>query len=307
MIERWLILALAKWVGWVAHHAWAVLTGLALVTCASAWVAVDRHRMNADLGDLIRQEASWRDDFDRFQAAFPDHVKTAVVVVSGSGFKQVEDVARQIEAEIRRRPDRFRAVYAGGNHPFFRDHALLYVDQAELDDVAARLAEAQPWLTAVAEDPSLRGLLKLLEEGVRNDPPSGFDNVVQQFQESASALLGGADPTLYWANEFFSGDDVWHRLIAVKTNLDLGETLANAELVEELRAIVAQVGTPSDVRIGITGEAALAHEEIEAAVGGVQLAGWLALALLAAVLLVGVRSLKIIAGHLLPCSWSASA
>ena len=294
MIERWLILALAKWVGWVARHAWAVLTGLALLTCASAWVAVDRHRMNADLGDLIRQEASWRDDFDRFQAAFSDQVKTAVVVVSGSGYKQVEDAARQIEAEVRRRPDRFRAVYAGGNHPFFRDHALLYVDQAELDDVAARLAEAQPWLTAVAEDPSLRGLLKLLEQGVRNDPPSGFDNVVQQFQESASALLGGDDPTLYWANEFFSGDDVWHRLISVKTNLDIGETLANAELVEELRVIVAEVGAPPDVRIGITGEAALAHEEIEAAVGGVQLAGWLALALLAAVLLVGVRSLKII-------------
>ncbi|MYK27326.1 MAG: hypothetical protein F4048_01460, partial [Gammaproteobacteria bacterium] len=93
MIERWLILALAKWVGWVARRAWAVLTGLALVTCASAWVAVDRHQMNADLSDLVRQEASWRDDFDRFQAAFPDHVKTAVVVVSGSGFQQVEDTA----------------------------------------------------------------------------------------------------------------------------------------------------------------------------------------------------------------------
>ncbi len=294
MIERWLILALAKWVGWVARRAWGVLTSLALVTCASVWVAVDRHQMNADLGDLVRQEASWRDDFDRFQAAFPDHVKTAVVVVSGSGFKQVEDTAHLIEAEIRRRPDRFRAVYAGGNHPFFRDHALLYVDQGELDDVAARLAEAQPWLTAVAEDPSLRGLLYLLEEGIRNDPPSGFDSVVRQFEESASALLGGDDPTLYWANEFFSGSDVWHRLISVKTNLDMGETLANAELVEELRAIVAQVGAPPDVRIGITGEAALAHEEIEAAVGGVQLAGWLALALLAVVLLVGVRSLKII-------------
>ena len=140
----------------------------------------------------------------------------------------------------------------------------------------------------------MRGLLNLLEEGIRNDPPSGFDSVVRQFGESASALLGGDDPTLYWANEFFSGSDVWHRIISVKTNLDMGETLANAELVEELRAIVAQVGAPPDVRIGITGEAALAHEEIEAAVGGVQLAGWLALALLAVVLLVGVRSLKII-------------
>ena len=294
MIERWLILALAKWVGWVARHAWTVLAVLALVACASAWVAVERYRMNADLGDLIDQESSWREDFDRFQAAFPDHVKTAVVVVSGDGFKQVEDAARQIEAEIRRRPDRFRAVYAAGNHPFFRDHALLYADSEDVDDIAARLAEAQPWLTAVAEDPSLRGLLGLLEEGIKNDPPSGFDNVVGLFERSAAALLAGDDPTVHWANEFFSADEAWHRLIAVKSSLDVGETLANAELVADLREIVAQVGVPPSVRVGITGEAALAHEEIEAAVGGVQLAGWLAVALLAAVLVVGVRSLKII-------------
>ncbi|MCZ0944956.1 MAG: MMPL family transporter [Gammaproteobacteria bacterium] len=294
MIERWLILALAKWVSWVARHAWPVLAVLALLTCASAWVAVDRYRMNADLGDLIHQESSWRDDFDRFEAAFPDHVKTAVVVVSGSGFKQVEDAARQIEAEIRRRPDRFRAVYAGGSHPFFRDHALLYADADDVDEIAANLAEAQPWLTAVAEDPSLRGLLGLLEEGVENDPPSGFDNVVELFQESAAALLAGDDPSVHWANEFFSADGAWHRLIAVKSNLDVGETLANAEMVAELRAIVAEVGAPPEVRVGITGEAALAFEEIEAAVGGVQLAGWLAVLLLAAVLVVGVRSLKII-------------
>ncbi|MCY4343561.1 MAG: MMPL family transporter [Gammaproteobacteria bacterium] len=294
MIERWLILALARWVGWVARHAWPVLAVLALLACASAWVAVDRHRMNADLGDLIHQDSSWRDDFDRFEAAFPDHVKTAVVVVSGSGFKQVEDVARQIEAELRRRPDRFRAVYAGGSHPFFRDHALLYADVEDVDEVAANLAEAQPWLTAVAEDPSLRGLLGLLEEGIGNEPPSGFDDVVALFEESAAALLAGDDPTVHWANEFFSADGTWHRIISVKSNLDVGETLANAEMVAELRAIVAQVGAPPEVRVGITGEAALAFEEIEAAVGGVQLAGWLALALLAVVLVVGVRSLKII-------------
>ncbi|MCY3793831.1 MAG: MMPL family transporter, partial [Gammaproteobacteria bacterium] len=162
------------------------------------------------------------------------------------------------------------------SHPFFRDHALLYADADDVDEIAANLAEAQPWLTAVAEDPSLRGLLGLLEEGVENDPPSGFDNVVELFQESAAALLAGADPTVHWANEFFSADGVWHRLIAVKSNLDVGETLANAEMVAELRAIVAEVGAPPEVRVGITGEAALAFEEIEAAVGGVQLAGWLA-------------------------------
>ena len=294
MIQRWLIRRLAKWVALVSSHAWTTLFAVAALTCASAWLALDRFQMNADLGDLINQEAAWRDDFDRFEDLFPDHVKTAVVVVFGNGFKQVEDTAKRIEAEIRRRPERFRALYAPENEPFFRDHALLYLGAEELEDVSGRLAEAQPWLTAVAEDPSLRSILELLADGIENDLPSGADSAVRLLEESAAALLQGGDPTIHWANEFFAADDLRHRLIAVKSNLGLAETAANAEVVQELREIVAAVGTPPGVSVGITGEVALAHEEIEAAVSGVQLAGWLAVALLAAAMVLGVRSLKII-------------
>lgn len=294
MMQRWLIQSLAWWISWVERRAWAVLAGISLVFGACAWVAVDRYRMNADLGALIEQKAGWREDFDRVEAAFPDLFKTAVVVVSGPGFKQVEDVARQIEAEVRRRPDIFRAVQAADNHPFFRDHALLYLDVEALEGVADRLAEAQPWLTAVAEDASLRGLLRLLGSGIENELPSDADDTVAMLRDSAQALLNGDDPTLYWANRFFTEEDSWRRLIAVKSNLDLAETQANARLVAELRAIIAASGAPPGVEVGITGEVALAHEEIEAAVAGVQTAGWLAVALLAAAMVLGVRSLKII-------------
>lgn len=295
MLERWLIKWLARWVAWVADRAWRVLALLAAATCLLGWVAVDRFRMNSDLGDLVRQEGGWRDDFDRFEAAFPDLVATAVVAVSGFGFKQVEDAARQLEAEIRSRPERFRAVYAGQNHPFFREHAFLFLDEQELDDAADRLAEAQPWLTAVAEDSSLRGLLKLVADGIEEgDPPSGFDTLVSRLGSSAKAAAAGADPSIHWANEFFGGDEAWFRLIFLKSNLPLGETEANAELMRELRALIAAANLPEEVRVGITGEIALAHEELEAAARGVRMTGWLAILLLAPILMLGVRSVKVI-------------
>ena len=294
MVERWLIRGLTRWVGWVARHARGVLYALGMVTAILGWVAIDQFHMNSNLNDLILQEAPWRIDFDRYEAEFPDLVRTAVVVVSGEGFKQVEDTTRAFEAALKSRPEHFRAVYAGGSHSFFRDHAFLYLDEDDLDDMADRLAEAQPMLTVAAEDPSLRGILDLVADGIANEAPSGFDTVVRLLTESAEAVLAGSDPTVYWTNEFFTSTDPIYQLILLKSNSSAGETVANAEVMAELASIIDELDIPDEVRIGITGEVALAHEEIEAAVTGVQLAGWLAVALLAVVLVLGVRSAKVI-------------
>ena len=294
MIENWVIERLARWVNWVADHARPTLVVLTLLTAASGWYAVDRFQMNSELRDLIRQEASWRADFDRFEASFPDQTRTALVVVWGTAFKQVEDTAHRLEAQIRDRTDQFRAVYAGDGHPFFRDHALLYLDPDELDDMADRLVEAQPWLTAVAEDPSLRSLLDLVADGIEEDPPSDFDTVVRHLRSAADAAVAGGDPGVYWTNEFFDADETYYRLIFLKTNLGLGETQANSALMRELRGIVAAVDAPPEARVGITGDVPLTQEEVESAVSGVQIAGWIAVALLLLVLVVGVRSLRII-------------
>ncbi|MCZ6656944.1 MAG: MMPL family transporter [Gammaproteobacteria bacterium] len=285
---------MTRWVAFVARHGWAVLSVLGVVTAVLAWVAVDRFRMNSNLSDLILQDAPWRVDFDRYEAEFPDLVKTAVVVVSGNEFKQVEDATSAFEAALKSRPEHFRAVYAGRNHRFFRDHALLYLDEDDLDDMADRLAEAQPMLTVVAEDPSLRGILDLVADGIANEPPAGFDTIVRLLTESAEAVLAGRDPTVLWTNEFFTSDDTIFQLILLKSNSRSGETVANAEVMAELRLIIDELALPDEVRVGVTGEVALAHEEIEAAIAGVRIAGWLAVVLLAVVLIVGVRSAKII-------------
>jgi hypothetical protein len=73
-------------------------------------VAIDRFQMNSNLGDLIRQEAPWRDDFDEYQRQFPDLVDPAVVVVSGSSFQGVEEMTRRVEAGLRARPEYFRTA-----------------------------------------------------------------------------------------------------------------------------------------------------------------------------------------------------
>ena len=294
MAGTWLISLLERWVATVTRRPWLTLWLLSIVTVFLGWVAIDRFEMNSNLSDLIRQEAPWRDDFNAYQDRFPDLVATAVVVVSGMSFQAVEEMTTRVESGLHEQDTFFRAISAPQNDPFFRRHALLYLDPEELDDMADRLAEAQPMLTAVAQDPSLRGILRLVADGVENEPGAGFATVVRLLCESAEAVVAGRDPSVSWTDEFFEVNELQHRLILLKGQSNFGESLPNSEIMSRLRSVVAGISPVEGVTVRITGEIALAHEEIEATLSGVRVAGWVAVLLLIAVLILGVRSAKII-------------
>ncbi len=289
---------LTGWVRWVSTHARLTLLLLVVATLGLAWVAVDRFHLNANLSDLIQQDAPWRTDFDTFEAKFPDLVRTGVVVVKSRSLDQVERSTSRIVSALQDHPDTFRAVAAPGSEAFFRNHALLYMGLEALDNLADRLAEAQPWLTAVAQDPSLRGILGLVGEGVgaEADLPAGFADVVSLLAGSARRHLNDQDAHIAWTDKIFAQDDVRYQLIYFKAQTVAGQPLPDARVVGKLREIIGLLQLPRGVDVSLTGEIPLQHEEIEAAVSGVTLAGWLSLVLLFVVMLAGVRSGKIIAG-----------
>lgn len=282
------------WVDGVVRRAGLTLIAIAVLTAASGWIAVSQFRINSDLGQLINQDASWRADFDHFEAQFPDLVRTAVVVVSADSIKKVEQVTQQVLAYLHERPQQFSAVSAPGSEAFFRDHAFLYMDLDSLDDMTDRLAEAQPWLSAVAEDPSLRGILRLVGEGVDQSAPAGFATVLELLSDSAREVLAGGRGEVQWSDELLQTQGTTYQLIYLKPNSSFGEPLPDAKIMSELRSMFATLDLPAGAAVNLTGELALQHEEMEAAVTGVGLAGWLALVLLLVVLIFGVRSLKII-------------
>jgi len=300
----WLGAMLGRWVGLVLRRPGWVLVGLALITAVAGWIAVDRYAMNSRLGDLVQQDADWRSDYEAFQAAFPQLVETGLVVVSGTSFTQVESAAKQLEQAIAARSEQFVDVYAPANDPFFRDNALLFMSLAQLDEVSDTLARAQPMLSAVASDPSLRGVLRVVDsalaESVKGETAfenSGFDDALGRLSRSAAAAVAGDDATIRWGDEFLGGsDEVHYRIIFLRGKQNYGSSLPNAELVSSLQNIIGATPLGPDVTVKLTGEIVLRHEEVQAAVGGVQLAGGFAFLLLGAVLAFGVRSARVVLG-----------
>jgi len=285
----------SSWVSLVTTHARITAICLVLITAVAAWTSIELFKMNSNTEDLIKQTGSWRNDFEAYKAEFPLLVETAVIVVSGTSFYAVEQTTKNLTQKIAAEDENFQDVFSTAAEGFFRDHALIYMDIADLEDMADRLAEAQPMLTAVAEDPSLRGIVKLLIDGIENEPTAGFTNIVDLLTQSAEALGTEAEASIFWTDEFFDTDDEKvYQLILLKARKNFAEPLPNKQIMLNLRKIISEVAIDDSVSVRITGEIALSHEEIEAAQAGVKTAGLVSIALLSLILGFGIKSWKIV-------------
>ena len=286
---------LARWVALVAAWPLSTLLLIGVITALLGHVSVTQFQMNSNLSDLIRQDAPWKDDFESFKSRFPQLVDTAVVVVSGTSMQGVEDTCKSIEQRLLARSDIFSDVYSPMTDPFFRDNAFLMMDLDALESMVDRLAEAQPMLTRVAEDPSLRSVFSLVRDGLENEAEIGFDRVLRILSDSAASVLAGDNTPVRWADEFFdSGEKRIVGLIILRGKVDHTDALPNALIMQNLRLEIASAVVPEDIDVAVTGEIALSHEEITAAQDGVRIAGFISLAVLLLVLGVGIRSVRII-------------
>ena len=286
---------LVKWVNLVGRHARTSFLLIFGVTLLLGWVAVTQFRINSELSHLIDQTSDWRVDFDRFGEEFPDLIKTAVIVVKGNSIGAVEEATQSVVARLEAMDTFFSHVAAPGSEPFFRDHALLYMDLDQFDDIVDRLAEAQPLISRVVDDAGLSTVFELVGDAVENETDAPLDTITKNLVATGRGVLQGEGGKVRWVDEFFTNSDTRYQLIFVKPKSTFDTTLPDAQLMAGLREMRAELSLPNGVEIFFTGEIPLQHEEIEAAISGITTAGWVALGLLLLVLIVGVRSGKIIA------------
>src|SRR5262249_40671474 len=95
-------------------------------------------------------------------AQFPADKDLIVAVIDGPSKLDAVRAADRLAAVLTPRRDLFQSVRAPEGGSFFARNGLLYLSPAELDDLSAHLAQAQPMLGAITTDRSARGLFKLL-------------------------------------------------------------------------------------------------------------------------------------------------
>jgi hopanoid biosynthesis associated RND transporter like protein HpnN len=293
-LNRFVQQTLGRCVDVSEHHPAALLWIIAIVTLLTG-VYVWRHfAIDSDLGKLIRpsDETGWYQANESFKAAFPQLQQTSIVVVSGTRLEAVDDTAHRL-ADRLRSSGRFEFVFAPALDPFLRDHRAYFLDLADLDRWISGVQYDYGAILRLADGADLiNAAFTLADQVAATDGlrlPSALESITEQFTEGVPTEL-----TVRAYPHLEPDVAVHYVIIMLKGQQALNESLPNAAQVALIRSIVDATAVDPGVRVRLTGEVPLSHEEISAALSGIGIAGAVSLILLAVILRIGVRSYRVI-------------
>lgn len=296
-----------------------VLGAAALSSAALLYYGASRLSINTDTADMLAPELPFRQADRKFEQAFPQLSDLIVVIAEAGVASRANDVADQLAAALARSNGPFRYVYQPGRGPFFARNGLLYLDTDELWQLSEKLAEAQPFLGAMAQDPSLRGLFSVLGralgENLGTENRAALKKVLDEIDAAVQALLAGTPQPRSWREALLKGGsaskDNPRSFILIQPRFDYASLRPAKEALDEVHRLARQVEAEEPgVQVHVTGEVAMEDEELASVSKGAGIATAIAFALVCAILFLGLGSPRLVAAILVTLgmglTWTAA-
>jgi len=297
--------------GWLAvctdfcrRRPWLVIALSLLLSVASLVITARDLHVRGDTEYLLSQELPFKQSERRYQEAFPLLYENLFVVIDAVTPERAGEAASALAERMQDRPQVFRGAFLPGGGDFFEQHAFLYLEREELEDLADRLAQVQPYLAELSRDGSLRGLASMLGRGTRavRDGEVGAENlqpIFEGFEQAIEARLEGRTYHLSWAEMLQQGaieGNPRRRFLLVQPVLDVTEIQPAKAAIQEIRRLASNLGLTAEngVSVRITGDVALSDEEIDLVKSQAAASALGSLVLVSLVLAVGLRSLRMI-------------
>lgn len=287
------------WVAFCERRPRQVLAAIALLTLLAGGYVVQNFSINSSLDNLIRPsgEHGWFAANETLKQLFPETQNTSVVVVSGADAGAVDRVAARLQAAFAADPG-FEFVFAPVLDPFLRDHRAYFLEPQLLDDWIMGVQYDYGAMLRLADSAGLANATVTLADQVAATDGLRLPSAIRTLAEAFDGRV--PDRLAIEAYPHLVPDaDVHYLVLILKGVQELDQRLPNEAQVRLISAIVDDQEIEAGVRVRLTGEVPLAHEEISTALDGIGIAGTLSLVLLAVILHFGVGSWRIIAATFL--------
>lgn len=293
---------LSRWTAAVQRFAGLLVALLAAITGLAAAYTATNLAINTSTTDMISPETPFRRNAIAFNEAFPQFRNRIVIVVDAKTAEDAQAAARALTDGLRARPGLFESVEWPAGDAFFAKNGLLYKSEDALSTLVDRLAEAEPLLATLAQQPNLVGLFDVLTLALRD---GNNDEAIGRLLQQIEMQIAGADHAMSWRSLLGLGAQTRHILLA-KPAAAAGSLSPGSRAIAEIRSLTdnligadaRQAGGPT-VSVRLTGSVALDHEELKSAAVGGRTAGLISLALVSLLLLIGLRSASLIIPALL--------
>jgi hopanoid biosynthesis associated RND transporter like protein HpnN len=286
------------------RHPLIVLLAAVVLTAAAVVYLGGHFNMTADTARLISPKLEWRHREIVFEKAFPQLQNLTMIVVDGATPELADDGAQRLAAALQERPDLFHNVRRPDGGPFFERNGLMLLSTDDVESATASLMRVQPILSALANDPSLRGVLKMLSFillGVNSGEAK-----LQDIEPQMTALAGtfekvaAGQPAFYsWRTLVIGTAPALHdtrRIILVQPALNYAELQPGQRASEAIRAAARSLGLDPahGVVVRLTGPVPLADEEFGTLADDAHLIMGAMVAALLGILWLAVRSMRIV-------------
>nr|WP_305909606.1 MMPL family transporter [Methylomarinum sp. Ch1-1]MDP4522528.1 MMPL family transporter [Methylomarinum sp. Ch1-1] len=178
---------------------------------------------------------------------------------------------------------------------------MLYLDLDELDELASKLDEAQPFIGSLADDNSLNGLLSIIGQAISQEIvelPADLNPLLNKIRRAVNAAGEAKTYRLSWQQEMLGEDrDLLRtqRFILLKPKLDFNELVPAEKSLAAVRVIVDEAKTVfPDVSMHLTGEVVLEHDELISVTRSAEIALIFSVTLVFMVLYIGLRSIRMV-------------
>ncbi|MEX2311121.1 MAG: MMPL family transporter, partial [Rhodospirillales bacterium] len=294
--------AIGRWVDFCQRRAGMVVLGAVLISVLAAVYLAQNIRIDTNTEDMLSASLPFRQNAIALDREFPILESNLLVVLEAPNSDAADAGAKRLVDAMRLKPEIFGSVFSSQTDPFLLKNGFLYLDTAKLEDIAARLAAAQPFLGTLWRAPNLDGLadmLALLErsEGLDGHTLAEANSVLERMAAVTESVRKGQSEKLVWS-EVLLGEEPEktpvRRLIFAKPNLDYASLHPAARAQDAVYDIARELYLNSDgFAIRLTGSAALESDELKSVEVGMGLAGLISLALVILILWVGLRSVGV--------------
>jgi uncharacterized protein len=266
-----LIATIRKIVGFCTHFPWLVIGVFLVGTAASAYYAATHFEINTDINTLISPDLDWRQREATFEAEFPGHFNSTLVVIDAPTTELASAASAALTQRLAGEPKYFNSVEDLTGNEFFAKHGLLFQPTNDVEKLTNGLGQASPFISTLVADPSLRGVTRILAlslVGVQQGQLK-LDDMVRPLSMAAQTIetaLAGRPAVFSW-QELLRGQQPTtsdlRRFIEVQPVLDYSELEPGKASSDAIRKAAADLGLASkyQARVRLTGSVPMADEE----------------------------------------------